>query len=459
MTIETAIDALSTLLGERLTTASAILQQHGENEAYHPVTPPDAVVFPENTGEVSEIMKICASHSCPVIAFGTGTSLEGHQLAVEGGISLDMSRMNAVLAVNAEDMDAVVQPGVTRVQLNEDLRATGLFFPVDPGANASLGGMAATRASGTTAVRYGTMKENVMALEVVLADGTVIRTGSRSRKSAAGYDLTKLMVGSEGTLGIITELTLRLQGQPEAVSAATCRFEDIDTAVNTVIATIQTGIPMARIELVDAMMVRGFNKIDGTTLPEAPHLFVEFHGSPAAVAEQAEQFGEIAASFGGDDFKWTTKPEDRNALWKMRHNAFYAHKALAPSLKALATDICVPISRLAEAIDFAVTESETLGLTATIIGHVGDGNFHCALSFDPEDKSQFDRVQDFMHKLAKLAIKLDGTVTGEHGIGVGKMKYMREEHGDALDVMRSIKRALDPQNILNPGKILPPSNQ
>jgi len=459
MTIETAIDNLRTLLGDRLTTLDAILDQHGQNEAYYPVTPPDAVAFPESTNEVSEIIKICASHACPVIAFGTGTSLEGHQLAIQGGICLDMSRMNAVLAVNAEDMDAVVQPGVTREQLNQDLRATGLFFPVDPGANASLGGMAATRASGTTAVRYGTMKENVMALEVVLADGTIIRTGTRARKSSAGYDLTKLIVGSEGTLGIITELTLRLQGQPEAISAATCRFPDIDAAVNTVIQTIQTGIPMARIELIDAMMVRGFNKMDGTTLPEAPHLFIEFHGSANAVAEQAEQFGEIAADFGGDDFKWTTKAEDRNALWKMRHNAFYAHKALSPSLRALATDICVPISRLAEAIDFAVEKSEALELTTTIIGHVGDGNFHCSLSFDPDDAIQFARVQDFMHQLARQAISLDGTITGEHGVGVGKMKYMQEEHGEALTVMRSIKRAMDPNNILNPGKILPSSNQ
>jgi len=459
MTIETAIDNLRTLLGDRLTTLDAILDQHGQNEAYYPVTPPDAVAFPESTNEVSEIIKICAKHACPVIAFGTGTSLEGHQLALQGGISLDMSRMNAVLAVNAEDMDAVVQPGVTREQLNEDLRATGLFFPVDPGANASLGGMAATRASGTTAVRYGTMKENVMALEVVLADGTIIRTGTRARKSSAGYDLTKLIVGSEGTLGIITELTLRLQGQPEAISAATCRFPDIDAAVNTVIQTIQTGIPMARIELIDAMMVRGFNKMDGTTLPEAPHLFLEFHGSDNAVAEQAEQFGEIAADFGGDDFKWTSKAEDRNALWKMRHNAFNAHKALTPSLPALATDICVPISRLAEAIDFAVEKSETLELITTIVGHVGDGNFHCSLSFDPDDKIQSARVQDFMHQLARQAISLDGTITGEHGVGVGKMKYMQEEHGEALTVMRSIKRAMDPNNILNPGKILPPSNQ
>ncbi len=458
MTIETAIEALRKLLGDRLSTNAAVLEQHGQNEAYYPTTPPDAVAFPEHTDEVSEIVKICGAHDCPVIAFGTGTSLEGHHLAVQGGISLDMSRMNTVLAINSADMDVVVQPGVSRNQLNEDLRATGLFFPVDPGANASLGGMAATRASGTTAVRYGTMRENVMALEVVLADGSIIRTGSRARKSSAGYDLTRLMVGSEGTLGIITELTLRLHGQPEAISAATCAFPDIEAAVNTVIATIQSGIPMARIELIDANMVRGFNIADGTSLPEAPHLFVEFHGSPPAVKEQAEQFGGIVSDYGGSDFKWSNRPEERNALWKMRHNAYYAHKALAPDLRAMATDICVPISRLAEAIDFAVSKSAALDLTATIIGHVGDGNFHCALSFDPDDKAQFSRVQDFMHQLAKLAISLNGTVSGEHGIGIGKIKYMAGEHGEALNTMRLIKRALDPQNILNPGKILPASN-
>ncbi len=458
MTIQTAIQALSALLGERLSQSMTILEQHGASESYYPLTPPDAVVFPQNTAEVSEIIKICAAHDCPVIAFGTGTSLEGHQLAVQGGISLDLSRMNAVLAVNAEDMDAVVQPGVTREQLNQDLRATGLFFPVDPGANASLGGMAATRASGTTALRYGTMKENVMALEVVLADGRIIRTGSRARKSSAGYDLTKLMIGSEGTLGIITELTLRLQGQPEAISAATCAFPAVADAVNTVITTIQSGIPMARMELIDANMVRGFNIADGTALPEQPHLFVEFHGSESGVAEQAERFAGIVQDFGGSAFKWALKAEDRAALWKMRHNAFYAHKALAPTLRAMATDICVPISRLAEAIEFAEVKSRELGLTCTIIGHVGDGNFHCALSFDREDAVQFAKVQDFMHQLAETAIALNGTITGEHGVGIGKMKYMQAEHGGALDTMRLIKRALDPQNILNPGKLIPPSN-
>jgi len=400
-------------------------------------------------------VKICAGHHCPIIAYGTGTSLEGHQLAIKGGISLDMSKMNAVLAVHAEDMDAVVQPGVTREQLNEDLRATGLFFPVDPGANASLGGMTATRASGTTAVRYGTMRENVMALEVVLADGRIIRTGSRARKSSAGYDLTKLFVGSEGTLGIITEITLRLQGQPEAVSAATCSFPDIESAVNTVMATIQMGIPMARIEFVDEMMVKGFNLYQGSEMPEVPHLFVEFHGSPNGVKEQAESFGEIVADMGGSDFKWSDSTEDRNALWKMRHNAYYAHKALRPDAHALSTDVCVPISRLAEAVNFARAESGRLDLMVSILGHVGDGNFHCAVSFDPDDAAEHGAVKEFLHALNHRALELDGTVTGEHGIGVGKMKYMADEHGDALQVMVDIKKTLDPQNIMNPGKMLP----
>lgn len=459
MTIETAIEALRELLGDRLSTSGAILQQHGENEAYYPMTPPDAVAFPLNTAEVSDIVKICAAHACPVVAYGTGTSLEGHQLTVRGGLSLDMNRMNAVLAVHDEDMDVVVQPGVTREQLNDDLRATGLFFPVDPGANASLGGMAATRASGTTSVRYGTMKENVMALEVVLADGRIIRTGSRARKSSAGYDLTKLMVGSEGTLGIITELTLKLQGQPEAVSAAMCAFPDVESAVNTVITTIQSGIPMARMELVDVNMVRGFNLANGSDFPEQPHLLIEFHGSTAGVVEQAKSFGEIAQDFGAAGFQWAEKAEDRNALWKMRHNAYHAHKALAPNLEGLSTDACVPISKLAEAINYAGEEIVKLGLIYTIVGHVGDGNFHCLVSFDPEDAAQYDKVKTFIHALARKAIELNGTVTGEHGIGVGKMKYMQEEHGEALDVMRAIKQALDPQNLLNPGKMLPPSNQ
>lgn len=455
MRIENAIEELKVLLGDRLTTNKTVVAQHGENEAYFPITPPDAVVFPASTNEVSEIVKICAANGCPIVAYGTGTSLEGHQLAVRGGVCVDMSQMNKVLHIHNEDMDAVVQPGVTREQLNEDLRATGLFFPVDPGANASIGGMAATRASGTTAVRYGTMKENVLALEVVMADGRIIRTGTRARKSSAGYDLTKLIVGSEGTLGIITELTVRLHGQPEAVSAAKCRFPDIVSAVNTVIATIQIGIPMARIEFVDEMMARGFNLSQGANLPEVPHLFVEFHGTPSAVAEQAETFGEIVQDMGGSDFEWSDKPEDRAKLWKMRHNAYYAQKAHYPEARVQNTDVCVPISQLAKAVQFARSESERLDLIVSMVGHVGDGNFHCGISYDPENETQATAVREFAHNLNKKAIELSGTVSGEHGIGMGKMKYMEQEHGDALQVMSTLKQALDPQNIMNPGKIIP----
>ncbi|WP_435310944.1 FAD-binding oxidoreductase [Primorskyibacter sedentarius] len=457
MSIASAIDALRPLFGNRLATSEALLEQHGTNESHFALALPDAVVFPESTQEVSDLMRICNQHCCPVVAFGTGTSLEGHHLPVQGGISLDMSRMNRVLRINAEDMDVVIQPGLTREELNVDLRATGLYFPVDPGANASLGGMAATRASGTTAVKFGTMKDNVLALEVVLADGRVIRTGSRARKSSAGYDLTRLMVGSEGTLGIITELTLRLQGQPEAVSAATCRFPSIEDAVNCVITTIQTGIPMARIELVDEMMVRGFNLYMKKDLPEAPHLFVEFQGSAAGVAEQSANFGAIAEDFGGSGFTWAEKPEDRNELWRMRHGGHYANNALQPGKKTLATDVCVPISQLAEAVTTAQRRSRELDITCTIVGHVGDGNFHCGCRVDPANAEEVARITRFAGELADMALRLGGTVTGEHGIGLGKMKYMGKEHSpDTLDAMRAIKAALDPNNILNPGKILPP---
>ncbi len=455
MAIETAIIKLRNLLQDRLVTTQAILDQHGQNEAYFPVTPPDAVAYPQNTDEVSQIVKICAAEACPIIAYGTGTSLEGHQLAFRGGVSLNMQKMNAVLAVHPQDLDAVVQPGVTRKQLNTELRATGLFFPVDPGADASLGGMAATRASGTTAVRYGTMKENVMALEVVMADGKIIRTGSRARKSSTGYDLTKLFVGSEGTLGIITELTVKLHGQPEAISAATCSFPDISSAVDTVIATIQMGIPMARIEFIDNIMVRGFNAYNGSDLPEVPHLFVEFHGSDSAVAEQASQFGEIVKDMGGDEFQWSANAEERKKLWDMRHNAYYAQKAVRPGSVVQNTDICVPISHLAEVILETKAEGDRLGLTFTVVGHVGDGNFHCGICIDPDDKSELANARIFTENLAMRALKFNGTVSGEHGIGVGKMKYMADEHGDALSVMGDIKRVLDPQNIMNPGKLIP----
>lgn len=455
MSIKTAIEALKTRFGEDISTGHSVREQHGANEAYFPVTPPDAVVFVRSTQDVSDAVKICATHGCPIIPFGTGTSLEGHHLAFQGGISLDMMHMNKVLAVHEADLDCVVQPGITRTQVNTELRASGLFFPVDPGADASIGGMAATRASGTTAVRYGTMKENVLALEVVLADGRIIRTGTRARKSSTGYDLTKLFVGSEGTLGVITEITLRLQGQPEAVSAATCTFADIETAVNTVITTIQMGIPMARIEFVDEMMARGFNIMDKTAaLDEAPILFVEFHGSNAGVKEQAETFGEIVADAGGASFKWTDKAEERTALWKMRHDAYYAQKALRPQDQVRATDVCVPISRLAEAVVEARRIADDMELTVSMVGHVGDGNFHCGIAVG-KDQAERDRAAEYTHELAKMALRFDGTVSGEHGVGYGKMKYMAEEHGDALSVMRDIKRTLDPDNIMNPGKMIP----
>ncbi|MCJ7871424.1 FAD-linked oxidase C-terminal domain-containing protein [Marinovum sp. 2_MG-2023] len=455
---DAAISALRTLLGDRLATSDSHLDQHAQNEAYYAQALPDAVAYPETTAEVAEIVRICNTHDCPITAFAAASSLEGQHLAIHGGISLDMNRMNQVLAINAEDLNCVVQPGITREALNTDLRATGLFFPIDPGANASIGGMAATRASGTTAVRYGTMRENVLALEAVMADGSIIRTGSQARKSATGYDLTHLLVGSEGTLGILTEVTLRLQGQPEAVRAATCRFDSIEDAVNCVIVTIQSGIPMARIELVDEMMVRGFNLQANAGLPEKPHLFLEFHGSPAAVTEQAANFAEIAEDFGVTGFVHAEKPEDRNRLWAMRHGAHYATQALEPGKRTLSTDVCVPISKLAEAVTSAQQKSRALGLTCSIVGHVGDGNFHCGVRVDPDDPQALKIVKGFVNDLNDMALALGGTVSGEHGIGIGKQAYMAREHGPALAFMRAIKTAYDPKNILNPGKLLPPGN-
>ncbi|MCL5778114.1 FAD-binding protein [Limibaculum sp. FT325] len=455
MPVEGAIADLSPVLGDKLTTAAAAREQHAHNEAHFPRALPDAVAFPESTADVAAIVRACNLHRCPVVAFGAGTSLEGQHLATSGGISLDMSRMARVLEIRAEDMVAVAQPGCTREGLNEALRDSGLFFSVDPGANASLGGMAGTRASGTTAVRYGTMRENVLALEAVMADGTVIRTGTAARKSAAGYDLTHLLIGSEGTLWIITELTLRLHGLPEAVSAATCRFETVEDAVNAVILTIQSGIPVVRIELVDEMMARGFNLHAGADLPEKPHLFLEFHGSPATVAEQAAAFGAIAAEFGATGFRWTDRADECRALWRMRHDAHYAISRLNPVKRTLATDVCVPISRLAEAVTTAQAESRRLGLITAILGHVGDGNFHCGLRFDPDDAAERARVEEFAATLAKTALSLGGTITGEHGIGLGKIGYMQAQHGHALAWMQAIKAAFDPNGILNPGKMLP----
>ncbi|MDA0223004.1 MAG: FAD-binding protein [Proteobacteria bacterium] len=454
MTIISAIAELGTVLGDRLTTSKSELDLHGQNETHFAHMPPDAVLYPETTVEVSTALAICHRHDCPVIPWGTGTSLEGHALAVNGGVTIDLSRMSRVLQINTDDMDAVVQPGITREALNTELRATGLFFPIDPGANASIGGMASTRASGTTAVRYGTMRENVLALEVVLADGRVIRTGTRARKSSAGYDLTAMFVGAEGTLGLITELTLRLHGQPEAVSAAICVFDDIDTAVATVIATIQMGIPMARIEFVDEATARAFNIYADAKMPEKPHLLLEFHGSDQAVSEQAERVGEIVADMGGHDFQWTTKAEDRNALWKMRHNAYYATLALKPGATAVVTDVCVPISRLADAVRETRADILASGLPGPILGHVGDGNFHAILLIEPGNAAEKRLALDLSHRLANRALAMGGTVTGEHGVGMGKLDYMVAEHGEGWTVMGDIKRALDPKGIMNPGKLV-----
>ncbi|NCO85306.1 MAG: FAD-binding protein [Rhodobacterales bacterium] len=454
MTIDAAVTDLTGLLGDRLSRAPAVREAHGGSESHFALTLPDAVAFPETTAEVAALTRICTHHRCPVIGWGAGTSLEGHTMAVRGGVTVDFARMNRVLAVNAADMDAQVQPGLTREALNADLRATGLFFPVDPGANATLGGMASTRASGTTAVRYGTMRDNVLALEVVLADGRVIRTGTRARKSAAGYDLTGLLVGAEGTLGLITELTLRLHGQPEAVSAAICAFDSIDTAVETVIATIQMGIPMARIEFLDAATVAACNARSGAAMPLVPHLMVEFHGSPAAVTEQAEVFGEVVAAQGGAGFQWSAQAEDRARLWRMRHEAYWAILASRPGARAIVTDVCVPISRLAEAVTQTQADIAASGLSAPILGHVGDGNFHAIILIDPASPDDIARGDALAHRMVDRALRLGGTATGEHGVGVGKLPYMQAEHGDGWSVMAALKGALDPLNILNPGKLV-----
>ncbi len=451
--IETAIGILKQRFGDRLQTGQAIREQHGHTTTIIPNQPPDAVVFAQSSDDVSEIVRIASDHNVPIIPFGTGTSLEGHVNAPIGGISVDVSQMNKVLAIYPEDLCVVVQPGVTRKALNEELRATGLFFPIDPGADASLGGMAATRASGTNAVRYGTMKENVMGLECVLANGKVVRTGGRVKKSSVGYDLTRLMVGSEGTLGLITELTLKLHGLPEAMASARCTFPSVEAACTAVIATIQMGIPVARIELLDALNVEAINAYSGVDLPVSTLLLLEFHGSEASVVEQSEMFGDIAEDVGGSGFEWTTKPEDRTKLWQARHDAYWAQRQFVPSKSAMASDVCVPISKLAEAVTGAQQRAVELDLIAPILGHVGDGNFHATVFVDPEDADEVARSQEFLGWMNDLALKLGGTISGEHGIGQGKMKYLEKEIGGAAEVMRTIKSALDPQNIMNPGKI------
>ncbi|WP_299840070.1 FAD-linked oxidase C-terminal domain-containing protein [uncultured Paracoccus sp.] len=452
---DSVLAELQSLLGARLSVTQVDRDQHGASESYHSAPPPDAVAWPETTEEVSAILRLCNAHLVPVIGWGTGTSLEGHALAVKGGITLDMSRMNKVLEIRAEDMQVSIQPGLTREELNTELRATGLFFPVDPGANASLGGMAATRASGTTAVRYGTMRDNVLALEVVLADGRVIRTGTRAAKSSAGYDLTALMVGSEGTLGIITELTLRLHGQPEKIAAAVCAFPTLEGAVDCVTATIQSGIPMARIEFIDEVSVRAFNSYAKRDFPEQPHLLIEFNGSEASVAADAESFGALAEEFGGQGFQWAATPEERNALWKMRHQAYPAQLSVRPGSTAMVTDICVPMSKLAEAVAAAHEDIAADGMVGPILGHVGDGNFHSALLVEPGNEDELKRAKALARRMAERALAVGGTISGEHGVGIGKRALMAEEHGEAWAVMGVIKAALDPNNILNPGKLVP----
>lgn len=448
------IEALKVRFGPRCSTAMAVREQHGRDESPFDVPPPEAVVFAESTEEVAAAVALAAQYEVPVIPYGVGSSLEGHLLAVQGGISIDVSRMNKVLHVHPEDLTVTVQPGVTRKQLNDEIRHTGLFFPIDPGADASIGGMAATRASGTNAVRYGTMRENVLALEVVTASGEVIRTGTRAKKSSAGYDLTRLLVGSEGTLGVITEVTLRLYPQPESVSAAVCHFPSIADAVATTIEVIQLGVPIARCELLDANAVRAVNRHDKLTLREAPMLLMEFHGSEAGVREQAEIVQAAASEHGGEHFEWATTPEERTRLWTARHHAYFAALQLKPGCRTVTTDTCVPISRLADCIALAVDEAEAAGLLYYIVGHVGDGNFHIAYLIDPAIPAERDLAERLNDQLVHHALKLEGTCTGEHGIGLHKQGFLLDEAGaGAVDMMRVLKRALDPKNILNPGKI------
>ncbi|TMH78986.1 MAG: FAD-binding protein [Betaproteobacteria bacterium] len=444
------------LLGDRVTTSRGVREHHGKDESYFPYAPPDAVVFPESTEEVRGIVDLCRRHRTPMIPYGVGTSLEGHVLAIHGGVCIDLSRMNRVLAVHEADLDSVVQAGVTRKQLNEHIRHTGLFFPVDPGADATLGGMAATRASGTNAVRYGTMRENVLALTVVLADGRVITTSRRSRKSAAGYELTRLFVGSEGTLGIITELTVRLYAVPEAMSAAVCSFQEIAGAVNTVIQTLQAGIPIARSEALCATTMKAINAYSKTSYREQPTLFLEFHGTQAGVEEQAKLVQDIARENGGMDFEWTTKAEDRTRLWTARHQAYFACLQLRPGSRAVSTDVCVPISRLTECIVETSKDISRASMPIPLFGHVGDGNFHCEILIRPDNESELEEAKAFNERVVNRALAMEGTCTGEHGIGFGKMTSLRKELGEGVDLMATLKHAIDPENLMNPGKVVTP---
>jgi D-lactate dehydrogenase (cytochrome) len=452
--LDAAIASLQQLLGDRLSTAASIREGHGKDASYHPCVPPDAVAFAQSTEEVSEIDKICAQHKVPLIPFGSGTGIEGNVVALRGGVSLDLSQMNRILQVSTGDLDATVEAGVTHEQLNQYLRGSGLFFSVDPGANSTIGGMAATRASGTNSVRYGTMRENVLSLKVVLSDGRVICTARRARKSAAGYDLTRLFVGSEGTLGVITEVTVRLYGVPAAVSSAVCCFPSVEAAVNVVIKTIQAGIPVARIELADPVQMDAINRYSKLDLPVAPTLWLEFHGTETGVEEQAKMVQVIASEHGGTDFSWSTKPEDRDRLWRARHDVAYADKALREGGQLWATDVCVPISRLAECITETQKDLAASLLPAPIVGHAGDGNFHVVFVLNPNDPKEMEEAKRLNQRLVNRALSLDGTCTGEHGIGCGKLDSLIAEHGEAVSVMRAIKEALDPDNIMNPGKIL-----
>lgn len=453
---DAVVAELNARFGKRFSQGESIRLQHGRDESVHVPALPDGVVFAESTEEVAEVLRLCQRHRIPAIPYGAGSSVEGHFLAIHGGISIDLTGMNKVLTTHAEDLDATVQAGVTRMQLNAELKGSGLFFPIDPGANASLGGMAATRASGTNAVRYGTMRDNVLGMTVVLADGRIIKTGGRARKSSAGYDLTRLLVGSEGTLGIITELTVKLYPIPEAISSAVCAFPSVDAAVDTVIQTIQLGIPLARIELLDALTLSAINRYSKTSLKELPTLFFEFHGSPASVEEQAKLVQELAGNFGGQDFEWASRPEDRSRLWQARHDAYFACLQLKPGCRAFPTDVCVPISRLAECIHATNADLAQVSIPIPLFGHVGDGNFHLVVLVDPDNREDMAQGKWISERVVERALLMEGTCTGEHGIGIGKTKFLVREHGEgAVDVMRAIKSALDPQNLLNPGKILP----
>ena len=454
---QSVVTELRALLGERVSVAAAVREHHGKDESYFPYALPDAVVFPESTEEVRDVVAICRRHGVPMIPYGVGTSLEGHVLAIRGGVCIDLSRMNRILEVHEADLDAVAQAGVTRKQLNEHIKHTGLFFPVDPGADATLGGMAATRASGTNAVRYGTMRENVLSLKVVLADGRVIQTSRRPRKSAAGYDLTRLFVGSEGTLGIITEVTVRLYPVQEAMSAAVCAFDSVDGCTNTVIQTIQSGVPIARCDIVCEKTIAAINAHRKTQYRVAPTVFFEFHGSSASVVEQAETVQEIAREHGGRDFQWATRPEERTQLWDARHNAYFAVLQSRPGSRAVSTDVCVPISRLADCVRESMEDVQSYVVPVPLLGHIGDGNFHLVFLIDPDNAEELALAKQLNKRLVERAIRMEGTCTGEHGIGLGKQESLRAELGDdVIDVMRSIKQLFDPQNLLNPGKVIPP---